>query len=65
MRFLAGGSAHLEKTGEDQSSSVSEILISSKEGWQIDFILSTDSNGSVVAARHPVPTQWEKCHSLW
>lgn len=37
-RFLAGGPAHLEKTGEDQSSLASEILMSSRAGWLVGFV---------------------------
>lgn len=42
-RFLAGGPAHLEKTGEDQSSLASEILMSSRAGWLVGFIGSANS----------------------
>lgn len=45
-RFLAGGPAHLEKTGEDQSSLASEILMSSRAGWLVGFIGSANPGWS-------------------
>lgn len=46
---MAGGSAHLEKTGQDHSSLASEILVFSR-GRMAGFILSISSNWLVVAA---------------